>query len=241
MSLEELFHNKSFSSLTPHIHTYTHWKWDYAEALSFQKRCVEFIRQHPVQQIFLFCSHPPVFTMGKGLQKGPKVQGRQLQEWSGEASALPYPLISVKRGGGLTFHYPEQWVCYPIVSLNHPLWNLSKLVSFLLETTKSCLEELYGIQHLSTQEDLIGLWQKQGTISLKLASLGIAATHFVTYHGLALNFEKSPLMTKALAFVNPCGLSASSYTTVEALTENKLNRESFQALFLNSLHYFLCS
>ena len=111
----------------------TKWDWDYKEALDFQKQAVQTLKESPKLQVFIFCSHPHCFTNGRGLQKraGKVVPG--LVEFDKNIiSELPYPYHEISRGGGLTFHYPGQWIFYPIVNLTAKKFTLPVLMNWTL-------------------------------------------------------------------------------------------------------------
>lgn len=186
------------------------WKWDYEKAHAFQKESVRFLQENPKSRILIVCSHPRLFTMGRGLQKAKKGQTLNLTEFSGDASQLPYPLHTIERGGGLTFHHPGQLIFYPIVKLNPKTLSLSKMIDDVFAMTSDVLN-LWGLPGTDTGHELLGLWK--GT--KKLASMGIAIDKLTTYHGMALNFYKDFEMMNAMQALNPCGLEATTYASVE--------------------------
>jgi lipoate-protein ligase B len=68
--------------------------------------------------------------------------------------------------------------------------------------------------------------------------MGIAIEKLTTFHGMALNFYKDEDMRKALNAVNPCGISAETYTSVEELVELKNKTlDQFADNFLQKLTY----
>lgn len=186
------------------------WNWEYEKAHAFQKESVAFLQEHPKARILIVCSHPRLFTMGRGLQKAKKGQTLNLTEFSGDASLLPYPLHKIERGGGLTFHHPGQLIFYPIVKLNPKTLSLSKMIDDVFSMTSDVLK-LWGLPGTDTGHELLGLWKG----NRKLASMGIAIDKLTTYHGMALNFYKDHDMMKAMQELSPCGLNATTYASVE--------------------------
>jgi lipoate-protein ligase B len=69
-------------------------------------------------------------------------------------------------------------------------------------------------------KELLGLWHDHQN---KLASIGLAITRFVTYHGLALNFLNDDEMFQSIKSVHPCGLPGNVYTSVEKLSNQNLS------------------
>ncbi|HLE12730.1 MAG: hypothetical protein A2504_09740 [Bdellovibrionales bacterium RIFOXYD12_FULL_39_22] len=187
------------------------WSWDYQQALAFQLEMVQLVRINREIKIFILCSHPHCFTMGRGLQKGKEVQQAGLIDFDwAQASKLCYPTHQIKRGGGITFHYPGQLIIYPIVNLGHGEFSVKSLINFLAQIVEEVLFKRGG-GPLSHDRPLLGIWHKDK----KLASIGFALEHFVTYHGLALNVLFDNTIFAELAKINPCGLGVDRYSTVE--------------------------
>lgn len=193
------------------------WNWDYAHAHAFQRYLLEEMDQHPQQRFVICCSHPRVFTNGRGLQKPRKGESFSLVDFDPAlAPHLPYPYFQIERGGGLTFHHPGQMIIYPIVRLNPKTLSLSAMIDQLFDVAIEVLEA-WGLQGLSHENKLLGLWYGEK----KIASMGIALEKLTTFHGMALNFYRDDEMMMALRKVNPCGLEASTYISVEELVELK--------------------
>ncbi|MEC8624552.1 MAG: lipoyl(octanoyl) transferase LipB [Bdellovibrionota bacterium] len=192
------------------------WGWDYQKAHDFQWKATQFVKENKSITIFIFCTHPHCFTLGRGLQKHKIPKDLELIDFDPHLKRrLPFPLYEIKRGGGLTFHYPGQWVFYPIVNLMSAKTDVYKIMNWVLEKSKKSIEKVFGIQNLSHEKELLGLWYE----NQKLASIGIAVTRFVTYHGMALNINCDPKVVEALSLVNPCGLPGKTYTYLESLVK----------------------
>lgn len=58
----------------------------------------------PKPGYLVFCSHPPIVTLGRATQSG------DVFAWSGQS-------ITVSRSGRATYHGPSQLVIYPVVNL----------------------------------------------------------------------------------------------------------------------------
>ena len=188
------------------------WNFDYLAALRFQKLAQDYVSWNRDKRIYIFTSHPRVFTVGRGLVKGKSTTGTELREFNESlVSRLKFPVHRIKRGGGITFHYPGQWIFYPIVNLNHPDNNLKDLIHFMLDSAKKVVSDRYGLTEIDTRRKQIGMWKG----NYKLASLGIGLEKFVTYHGMALNVSYDELMWKELGKINPCGFPSSTYRCLE--------------------------
>jgi lipoyl(octanoyl) transferase len=193
------------------------WNWEYSLAHKFQRKCLELLQEKPNLRIIICTSHPRVFTNGRGLQKPRKGEVLNLVEFDPyRAKDLPFPFFQIERGGGLTFHHPGQMIIYPIVKLNPKTLSLSGIINDLFDFAIEVLNE-WGQTGLNHENKLLGLWHKEK----KLASMGIAIEKFTTFHGMALNFYNDLEMKQALNVVNPCGLNAETYTSVEELMDLK--------------------
>lgn len=194
----------------------TRWNWDYQDALEFQYRAIEFVREHRDFKVFIFCNHPHCFTIGSGLQKGRDHKLQELKEFDiNNQNQLAFPIHKIKRGGGITFHYPGQWVVYPIINLNSQMFSLSSLTHWLLDSTQEILSREFDLTNLSSDGPFLGLWCGEQ----KLMSLGIGAKHFVTHHGVALNVEEDQKMFNEILKISPCGLNPQLYTSLNQLTK----------------------
>lgn len=216
------------------FYVYKKWDWDYLEAEKFQLECVDYVYKNPHISLLLICSHPHCFTIGRGLQKLKDPKAEQLIEFD-KTISLPFPLHEIKRGGGLTFHYPGQFVFYPIMNLTHKKLGVHDLMLSIMETTKVLLQEQFSFEGLTIKKDLLGLWFENEFSKAKLASIGLAVSRFNTYHGLALNFFHDEAMFFTLKSLHPCGLSGDLYRDLEILLCRKLSldeRERFTNHFI---------
>lgn len=194
------------------------WEWDYADCLDFQLAAVEFVKSNPQKSIYISTSHPNVFTYGRGLQKGKDEKLKQLQDFD-PRTKTKFPLHMIKRGGGLTFHSPQQYIFYPIIKLS-PKKSLSGLIDLLMDSSVSTLETAFSVESVEKRRDLLGLWVKDK----KLASFGIALDRYVTYHGMALNLDFNQEMLSELQKLNPCGLSGNIYTSLSQLVPDEFDK-----------------
>ncbi len=210
------------------------WNWDYEKAHSFQRFCLKKLDSSPRKKVLIVCNHPRVFTNGRGLQKPRKGQVLDLVEFNPALSReLPYPLFQIERGGGLTFHHPGQFIFYPILKLSPLKLSLGQMIDEIFSVTKTILID-WGVTDLSTENVLMGIWKG----NQKLASMGIAIEKLTTFHGMALNiFEDRPMMD-ALKKLNPCGLSATTYTSVDQVLPDKtLSLEAFTDAFIQRINH----
>jgi lipoyl(octanoyl) transferase len=210
------------------------WNWDYELSHKFQREALKLVQESNKLRILICCSHPETLTNGRGLQKPKKGETLNLVEFKlQDHKSLPYPLFQIERGGGLTFHHPGQFIFYPILKLNPSTLSLSKMIDEIFDFSIAVLKS-WGIENLSHENKLLGLWHN----NYKLASMGIAIEKLTTFHGMALNIIGNKEMTKTLSGLNPCGLKAETYTSVDALTTlPRLPLETFCDDFLKRIQH----
>ncbi|KAK6748749.1 hypothetical protein RB195_001398 [Necator americanus] len=119
---------------------------------------------------------------------------RDRNEWkrcwgctSGEGGPYKYLIFSrTSRGGLITFHGLGQLVIYPIFELKRvaarPI-GVRRYVEMLEQVIIDCATDDFNIPNVGRTKHT-GVWVRPDR---KLAALGIAVSHGVSYHGLALN------------------------------------------------------
>ena len=185
------------------------FNWDYADCLAFQKKAQAFIQKNRNLKVYIFCNHPHVFTLGSGNERD--VEG--LVDFD-ESTKLSFPLHKIKRGGGITFHCPGQWIFYPIVSINTN-YTLEDHMLWLLHSVRDVLIQQYGLKDVLAAKKLMGVWLSRK----KLASIGVGLNRFVTEHGLAFNVVRDKKMFDELIKINPCGMDSQTYQALGEVCE----------------------
>lgn len=210
----------------------------YEEAFEKQKQYVEEVIRGERQETIVFCSHPPVVTLGRGTRPG------DVFSWKGET-------VEVNRGGRATYHGPNQVVMYPIVDLggNTPNYINKKTKSLheymrVLEDAAIMTIAEYEVDAkghvMQTQvgetdaEEATGVWVG----NQKMASIGIAVRKWVTYHGIAVNLFKDD---EAFQGINPCGFTTNMMTCLQEQTKKRVKREAFQKELASNLIFSLYS
>ncbi|MGA8303711.1 MAG: lipoyl(octanoyl) transferase LipB [Thermoplasmata archaeon] len=166
---------------------------EYADALAEMRSMVRARRSGANEDTLILVEHPPVVTVG--------VEGDD-----GEAARSGFPVIPVERGGRGTYHGPGQLVGYPIVHLDYRSRDVRRFVHEVEEVVVDALAA-YGVRagHVSGRH---GVWVDG---ERKIASIGIAVDHWVTFHGFALNVD---LDLAPFEQFHPCGLSGSVMTSL---------------------------
>jgi lipoyl(octanoyl) transferase len=167
----------------------------YQDALEKMRGYVSQRINDTIEDRFIFCSHPSVFTVGRKLGASENL-----------VSVNEIPIVEVERGGDVTYHGPGQLVLYPILALREGERDLHKYLRTLEEIIIQTLAS-FGI--VGDRSGPTGVWVKR---SKKIASLGIAARRWVVFHGVALNIniDLAPFFG-----INPCGLDPMVMTSLE--------------------------
>ncbi|HJP86987.1 MAG TPA: lipoyl(octanoyl) transferase LipB [Gemmatimonadaceae bacterium] len=172
----------------------------YGEALELQRSIArDRISGAIPQDVLLLLEHPPVVTLGRGTKEKNLVSSPEYLQSKG------VELFEVERGGDVTFHGPGQLVGYPIIDLKRHRedlhWYLRKIEEALINTLAD-----YGIPG-ERNTAFTGVW----TRGRKIASIGVHARDWVTWHGFALN------VTTDLSFFDliiPCGIEGVVMTSI---------------------------
>ena len=153
------------------------------------------------QDVLLFVEHEPVVTLGRA-SKGDTnlVADRSLLEKRG------VELFEVERGGDVTYHGPGQLVGYPIIDLKRHKQDLHWYLRQVEETLIRALAS-FGITG-ERVEKYTGVW----TQGRKIASIGVHARDWVTWHGFALNVSTE---LSYFDLIVPCGIPEVQMTSIE--------------------------
>ncbi len=149
--------------------------------------------------LLILCEHPAVVTLGRSTKAGSLLSS---PEYLG---ALGIQLRDVERGGDVTIHEPGQLVAYPIIDLKR---HTKDLHWYLRQVEAAIMHALAAVGlEASRVAGLTGVWCE----GRKLASIGVHARDWVTWHGAALNVEND---LATFAHVVPCGIDQVTMTTV---------------------------
>ncbi|MBA3521857.1 MAG: lipoyl(octanoyl) transferase LipB [Gemmatimonadales bacterium] len=173
---------------------------EYGEVLELQRDlCRRRVAGELVTDILLLVEHQPVITLGRGTR----------------VTSLPLPpaelerrgvsVFEVERGGDVTYHGPGQIVGYPILDLREHRpdlhWYLRTLEDGLIQALDALDIEA------GRSPGLTGVW----TAGRKIASIGIHAKQWVTFHGFALNVTTD---LSHFDLIVPCGIEQVVMTSV---------------------------
>ena len=168
---------------------------EYGSALEVQRKVHSEVASGSRPNTLLMLEHPSVYTAGK-----------RTQEFEKPADGTP--VISVDRGGRITWHGPGQLVGYPIVKLLKP----TELVGFV-RTIEGALIKVcsdFGINAVRI-DDRSGVWISDAKGDRKIAAIGIRVASGVTMHGFALNVAPD---LSAFTQIVPCGIDDAAVTSM---------------------------
>jgi lipoyl(octanoyl) transferase len=181
----------------------------YGAALELQRAAAHArISKALPDDLLLLVEHPPVVTLGRGTKPG------HLMASEAQLRARGVELFEVERGGDITFHGPGQLVGYPIIDLKEHRQDLHWYLRQVEESLMQAMASL-GLP-CERNQGYTGVWTRgiDGRAESRLrkvASIGVHARDWVTWHGFALN------VTTDLSYFDlivPCGISDVTMTTV---------------------------
>ena len=179
----------------------------YAEALELQRAVARArIAGAIAQDVLLLVEHPPVVTLGRATKQQHVTTSPELLATRG------VELFEVERGGDVTFHGPGQLVGYPIVDLKRHRKDLHWYLRQVEEALIRGLGE-HGVPG-ERSEGYTGVWTRGPGAAhgpRKLASIGVHARDWVTWHGFALNVATD---LSYFDLIVPCGIAGVDMTSV---------------------------
>ncbi len=171
-------------------------RMEYGECLQFQRSLRDQRQRGEGEDAILVVEHPPVATLGR--------RGTPDQVFD---ETLPVHVI--ERGGEATYHAPGQLVVYPVVRLPEGDRDVRAWVRHLEAFLIGILAE-FGIA-AESRPDTPGVWTVE--TGKKIASIGIAIQHWVSFHGVALNVDVD---LAGFQRIDPCGMGAAVMTSMAA-------------------------
>jgi lipoate-protein ligase B len=138
----------------------------------------------------LLLEHEPVVTVGR------RGELHDLRVEPGELATRGIAFRRTERGGRATYHGPGQLVGYPVVPLRALAPDIGTYVCRIEEVLLRSASAL-GVQAIR-RSGQPGVWVGDA----KLASIGVAVSRGVCWHGFALNLSPD---VEAFGLIRPCG------------------------------------
>lgn len=161
--------------------------------------------------LLLFVEHPHVITLGRRGNRSYLIASQEVLD------ARAISICHVERGGDVTYHGPGQLVVYPIFDLKGYGYRLIRYVDQLEEVILRTLKD-FGMEGKKDSLNR-GVWIN----GEKIASIGVTIKRWVSFHGLALNYETD---LSYFDLIHPCGLVGKKMTSMEKILGKKVPRES---------------
>jgi lipoate-protein ligase B len=191
---------------------------EYRDALARQHALVADRLAGRVPDTLVLTEHDPVVTLGRGARPENLI-------------APSCPVVPVERGGDVTWHGPGQVVGY-LVRLLPP--DRHDLLAHLREIEDLVIASLAPFGLSGSRSDAgTGVWVHHGGRLRKIASIGIAAKSWCTYHGFALNVDCDLAAFRA---INPCGFDASVMTSLRDVLGTSPGLEAVKSSIRSATH-----
>ena len=186
---------------------------EYREVLELQRAVARWRRATPPDHdLLLLVEHLPVITLGRGTEPG------QLPADEAWLRGRGLDVVEIERGGDVTYHGPGQLVGYPILDLRAHRrdlhWYLRRIEEVLLRVLAECglpafrVESYTGVWTGTAPDGVLAEAEADGFRTVgaghaepliregairKVASIGVHASRWITWHGFALNVTPEPL------------------------------------------------
>lgn len=175
---------------------------DYATMLERQRAAHGAVASGDMPSTLLLLEHAPTITLGRNA-----LAEHVLCDSAGLSQA-GVNLITTDRGGDVTYHGPGQLVAYPVFDLNQ--WKPS--VDWYLRTLEETVIHILNAYGLKGERipGFTGVWVD----GAKVAAIGIAIKHWVSWHGFALNVNPN---MEHWGLIVPCGIKNKPVTSLAQL------------------------
>lgn len=166
-------------------------------------------RRDEIPDLLLFMAHPR--TVSVGLRDLRTERPKDLLVPPGRLEREGIALARSVRGGGLTYHWPGQVVCYLVMALEPEERDVPVFMHKLEEVGIRTLRN-FGV-HASRRRDSaahVGLWLG----NRKIVSMGIRIRRWVTSFGFVINVEGEH---RESSYVRPCGVEGATLITLQEI------------------------
>lgn len=191
----------------------------FAKAYALQKEMVHSKFEGSEHDTLILVEHLPVITLGR---RGNRDNICASEE---QLAGAGIEVLSIDRGGDVTYHGPGQLVGYPIMDLRAHRqdvdWMLRKLEEVLIISLKRM-----GIE-AHTERGLTGVWVGDA----KIAAIGIGVSRWITFHGFALNV--TPMM-RHFELIIPCGIKDRPVTSVRETLGHAPDMQEVKRIIIES-------
>ncbi len=192
---------------------------DYKKAYELQKNLLKEKIDGSSSDYLILLQHNPVITIGRNGNNRNILVSESLLKLNG------IELFEIERGGDVTYHGPGQITGYPILDLHHFKKDVHWYIRSLEEVIIRVLSK-YGITGKRVAK-YTGVWVGDE----KIAAIGVAIKHWITFHGFAFNVCPDLSHFK---LINPCGITDRGITSLEKILGYKVELEEVEQIIISN-------
>jgi lipoyl(octanoyl) transferase len=172
----------------------------YPEAMARMDAIVSALQAGDGPETLWFLQHPPLYTAGISAKAQDLLSPNR------------FPVYSSGRGGQFTYHGPGQRVAYLMLDLKRRDRDVRCHVARLERWVIAALAQ-FGLTG-AVRPGRVGVWVVTPSgQEAKIAAIGVKASRWVTFHGIALNVD--PELSHFEGIV-PCGIRQFGVTSLAA-------------------------
>ncbi len=194
----------------------------YEESFRLQDEMVRKRKNGEVGDSLLITEHKSVFTVGRRTGWDNLLVSEVLLKKNGIS------VVRTDRGGDITFHGPGQLIIYPILDLKKRTRDLHKYLRDLEEVAIGFLNE-YSIP-AGRVSGRTGVW----TTGKKIAFIGIAASDWITYHGMSINVN---IALDYFSMINPCGMADIEVTSIKRMLGHDISIDRAKIMLVSHFEH----
>ncbi len=183
---------------------------NYKKAFELQLELLDKRLNNEINDSLVLVEHPPVLTIGTSGTKDNILVSEDF------LNKMGVEVYQTNRGGDITYHGPGQLVGYPILNLKNHKQDLHWLLRSYEEIFIRLLQD-YGVK-AERIKGLTGVWVGKE----KIAAIGVAVRHWITYHGFAFNINPN---LEHFSYIIPCGLKERGVTSLEKILGSEFKRD----------------
>ena len=171
---------------------------EYDSAIAFMKAHINRMKENKAEEMLWFLEHNSIFTAGTSAKETDQnIKNKELIRYVG-------------RGGQWTWHGPGQRVVYIMLDLKQREKDIKKYVHNLERWIISTLN--YFKIDAIVKKGNPGVWVKKNNSYLKIASIGVRISNWITWHGISINVNPN---LKSFEEIVPCGVKNGFVTSFE--------------------------
>jgi lipoyl(octanoyl) transferase len=191
----------------------------YREVWELQHAVHEAVRDGRERDTWIVVEHAPVVTLGRQAKRENVFFSPE------ELARRGVDLVSIERGGDVTYHAPGQLVLYPIRKLER----FREVVPLVraLEAAVIDVCACFGVRG-ERWSGHAGVWVGRNQI----CAIGLAVQAMISLHGIALNVCNELDYDR---IINPCGLTDRGITSLSVETGRTVGIEEVKRVLLEQM------